>query len=389
MLALLAILLIAACMGFATPIRESVFAQELDNDECDIVFRRNVSKLYEGDENELIVSAEKEAVYDVDLQKLGFVYDFYANGRNGYAIVIGTNGQYEAIEFFFDAKNPYASVEKEEKRIYVTTMVYLSYKEETYFFLDKKTPVDDEILQKMKEIAFYADNTVLSDESETVYFSNRSETKHELAKRHPGLVEVSGLSNACAPIAGGNLIQFWDRYKTNLIENYTPGTPIGNFYQYKEKSSTTDSVVAQLYVDMGTSGSGTTISQFKNGISTYCTRKGYAATFISCMSGGAFSYTLAKQQLTAGRPLVLYLDTYTIAGINQSSGYDSITYKVGSGLHVMAGFGYKEVTYTFADGTVRQDKYIAVASGFNARKRGFFNINYNTQIDDAYALLVS
>lgn len=54
----------------------------------------------------------------------------------------------------------------------------------------------------------------------------------------------------------------------------------------------------------------------------------------------------------------------------------------------MAGFGYKEVTYTLTNGGQRQDFYITVASGFFLRKRGYFNINYNTQIDDAYALLI-
>ena len=320
---------------------------------------------------------------------MGYVYDFYANSVQGYAVIISIDGQYEAIEFFFDSINPYVNVEPETYRVYVSTMIYLIYNNGNYYCTDGDSALTDTVLSSMREIAFYGENRSLGNASEYVYYTNRSETKYGLAKRHPGLTEVPNLSNACAPIAGGNLIQYWDRYKTDLIVNYTPGTAVGNFYLYKEESTTTNAVVTQLYSDMGTSSTGTTITQFISGINTYCTRQGYTATFTSCMSNNAFSYTTAKQQLTAGNPIALFLDTFTIGEITENDGYDLISYKTSSDTHVMAGFGYKEVTYSLANGTTRQDNYIAVASGLAARNRGFFNINYNTQIDDAYSLLIS
>ena len=383
-------ILIALCLfSVLIPIHNTAYAMELNNDEYDIVFWENISKLYVGDNATLTVTATKDIIYDVDMNQLGFVYDFYANEERGYAIIISIDRHFEALEFFFDAPNPYDNILPGSQKIYVSTMIYLYYNNGSYYFADGNHSVDDAILLSMRDIALYGDDTIYGNYSEYVYFTNRSESKYELAKRHPGLIEVSGLSNACAPIAGGNLIQYWDRYKTNLIANYTPGNTIGSFYLYKEYSSTTDAMITQLYSDMGTDSTGTTIAQFKNGISTYCTRQGYTATFTSCMSSGAFNYTTAKQQLAAGNPLVLFLDTYTVSDFTQYDGYEILTYKIGSGTHVMAGFGYKEVTYTLTAGGTRQDNYIAVASGFNLRKRGFFNINYNTQIDDAYSLLVS
>ena len=382
-------MIIVCLVSMAFPYQAVAYAINLNDDERDVVFWENVSELYEGVGDILTVTATKEIVYDIDLNYLGFAYDFLANDEQGYAVIIDIGGQLEAIEFFFDAYNPYANVEQGAKRIFVAAMTYLVYNNGVYSFVDRDLPLDEDTLSSMREIAFYGENRSLSDASEYVYYTNRTETKHELAKRHPGLIEVAGLSNACAPIAGGNLIQYWDRYKTNLIANYTPGTAVGNLYLYNESSTTTNSMISQLYSDMGTGSTGTTISQFINGIGTYCTRQGYTATFTSCMSNGTFNYTTAKQQLTAGKPLALFLYGYTIGDCTQNDGYDLLTYKVGTGTHVMAGFGYKEVTYALTGGGTRQDYYIAVGSGFAARRRGFFNINYCTQIDDAYSLSVS
>ena len=387
---LLAFISIVFCMGLAVPMGGFASAMELDNDECDGVFRKNVSELYEGEEEYLTLTATKEIVYDVDLNQLGFVYDFCANGENGYAIVIGKESTFEATEFFFDALNPYADIPQGAKPIYVSAMTYLYFENGNYFFADGALVLDEEILSSMRGVAFYADDTIFGSYTEYIYYTNRTETKHELAKHHPGLVSISSLTQACAPTAGGNLIQYWDRYKTNLIPNYTPGIAMGNAYTYKEYSSNTTAVITQLYSDMGTGSNGTSIDQFKSGISTYCARQGYTATFTSCMSNGAFNYAVAKQQLSAGKPLALFVDTYTVNTFTQYDGnYELLNYTVGNGTHVMAGFGYKEVTYTHTSGGTRQDYYIAVASGIDIRKRGFFNINFNTQIDDAYSLSVS
>ena len=378
---------VIACLVLAVPVGKTAQAMELNNDECDTVFWENVSELYEGDKGALTVTATKELLFDMDLEKLGFAYDFYANGERGYAIVIGVDGSFEATEFFFDSVDPYAEVKEGEKRIYVDQMTYLISDGEKYYTTER-IPIDKETIKEIRKEAFYSDNSVLGDYSEYVYYTNRSETKHELAKRHPGLTEIADLSNACAAIAGGNLVQYWDRYKTNLIPNYTPGIGSGNLYMYNESNAKTTAVITQLYSDMGMGSTGATVSMFKNGIETYCVRQGYSATFTSCMSSGAFDYSQAKQQLVAGKPLALFVSMFTFCGITQGSGYDYLDYKVGIGTHVMAGFGYKEVTYAVSGGT-RKDYYIAVASGYNAKKRGFFNVNFNAQIDDAYSLLVS
>ena len=383
------IVMLVACMGFAVSANEIANAMSVGNDEFDTVFWKNISELYESDGATLNVSADKELVYDIDLNTLGFIYKFYANGEQGFAIIIKTNGSIEPIEFFFDSEDPYESIPDTAKRVFVSTMTYLYFDNEDYYVVNSNDPLSDQSVFALRDVAFYSDDTIYGSYSEYVYFTGRTETKNELAKKHPGLYEVSGLSSACAPIAGGNLIMYWDRYKPDLIENYTPGTTVGSFYLYKERSATTDAVITQLYSDMGTTSLGTSIAQFTGGISTYCVRQGYTSTFYSCMTNGSFNFTTAKQKIDAGQPIVLFLDTYSVSEIENDDDYDYITYITGSGTHVMAGFGYKEVSYSLSGGGTRSDSYIAVGSGISLRKRGFFNIAYNTQIDDAYSLLIS
>ena len=134
---------------------------------------------------------------------------------------------------------------------------------------------------------------------------------------------------------------------------------------------------------------GTTINQFFSGLSSYCATQGYSVSYESCMNGYSFSYALAKQKMTAGKPLILFLSGFTAATIDENTGYDIITYISTTGTHAMAGFGYKDITYSLLGGGSRTDNYIAVASGFGECSRGYFNINYNTQIDDVYSVYIN
>lgn len=246
---LAAFVTILICMGAALSIGGIAYAEELDNDECDVVFWENISELYEGNERTLSVAATKEPIFDINLNLLGFIYDFNCNGEHGYAIIISIDGQFVASEFFFDTENPYNVIPEAAQRIYVSTLIYIYFYDNDYYFAEDGILIDDETLTALSIVAYSSDDTIYGSFSEYVYFSDRTEVKHELAKRHPGLYEVGGLSNARAAIAGGNLIQYWDRYKTNLIGDYSPGTTVGSLYLYKESSSATDNMITQLYSD--------------------------------------------------------------------------------------------------------------------------------------------
>ena len=305
-------IILAVCVVFAMTFlvaagysfEVGAYAEEYDFGDADSEFIENAVALakdsYVGD---ISLTTTKENLYDIDLEPLGYIYDFVVNGEPGYAMVIYQNGAFNLTEIYFNVINPYYGLSGIQ-RIYLKEFNYLYYLDSEYFIAETDTPVTDEIMEILRQGSYYSSaNSLDSSEGGTIYYVSKSEDSNELALRHPGIVQVSGYTNACAPIAGANLIQYWDRYKTNLIPNYTPGRSLANYYLYQEPGTATDGVVGQLFTDMGTNTieSGTSIPQFKAGMTTYCSRAGYSISYNSCMQNGQFSFSVAKQRIDARR----------------------------------------------------------------------------------------
>lgn len=364
-----------------------VVAEEIeDYNDYDEVLLEFLNKVIGENINieEVEIQAEKDFVYDINLNKLGLIYDIRIKETDGYAIVINVSGEPEVAEMFFDAKSPYG--EADCLKVYVSQFVYLEFKDGNYFHADSEEVLSESQINAIQEMAYCSVDYTITYTNETITYTSKTGNAKDIVFRHPACVPVNGYSNECAPVAGANIVQFFDRYKTNLIANYTPGSSLGQSYLYKEFGTELESVVGQLYSDMGTNSinQGTTINQFRSGLSAYCARNGYSITFTSCMSNDNLNYNLLKENINYGLPIVLFLDGFTISENSDNGNSESISYNNYDAAHVMVGFGYREVTYTLSNGNFRTDKYVRVASGLNERKRGYYNINRNTRIDDAF-----
>lgn len=387
LLTCIAIIAIVMCTSLMVVPFTTAMAMELDGDEYDQVFRETINEL--GGENyvgDLAVSASKEIVYDLHINALGFVYDFTVNGERGYAIIINVNGYAEVMEIFFGAEHPYGDVEEGKQWIYVQAMIYLVYSDNAYYSTEGEL-LSEETIASLEEKAYF----VLSDlvfSSETITFVSKTEDKYDQVRRHPAQVTTSTTTTTCGTIAGSNIIQYWDRYNTNLIADYSPGVAIGTQYLYHLSGANLTAVADQLYYDM--SGEyGVTISEFINGIGTYCSRQGYTSTFNLLTEGGSnFNYTSVKQALTQNMPVAIFLGTFTVVDINTNNNIDTLNKYTGSIPHIMVGFGYKDITYTLSSGT-RVDRYISVATGVVQMESGYFNVNNTSQIDAVYSVNIA
>ena len=384
LIALTILVVIFAMIAIAMP---TANAQSLNYDDFDTVFLETAKELCSANTTEIQLTAQKEPLFDISLNMLGYVYDFTYNEQFGYAIVIWLNDQPQVTEFVIDSPSPYEEVTG--NKIYVKFLTHLYENEGDFFLIDQNIKLTEEDIQLLSTIGYRGMGDITYSE-ERITYTSKSENKERLAFSHPAVTEVGGLSNACAPIAGANLIQYWDRFNENLIPNFTSYTLTLGQIMYKPMTTNIENIVRDLYTDMGTNsnGSGTTLTQFKNGLSTYCNEHGYSISYNTCMSNEQFSYSLAKQCIEAGQPLALFVDTFTIADIT-SSETDLISYLHGNGSHIMAGFGYNEITYTFSNGSTRTDYYIAVASGYTTYSRAFYNINMNTIIDNVFGVVIT
>ena len=218
----------------------------------------------------------------------------------------------------------------------------------------------------------------------TVNYETKTVDTFRMVVSHPEYMSAP-YASACACIAGANVIGYFDRYDEDLIPDHQAGTEFRGQYLYSIEDSNVMEVVKQLYADMGTSDRGTTVTGFLNGMRTFCARKGKNISFSSCMKNGRFDYSAAKSYMQSDMPVVLFCAGYNMAEIDLYDFRDLIHYYEIAENHVMVGFGYQEITYTLST-TTGVYEYVKVASGVNSKPSGYYDTNYKTNVDDAYAI---
>lgn len=236
--------------------------------------------------------------------------------------------------------------------------------------------------------ATYCDDGIMllaTTNSVTVNYEDKNENTFRMALKHPNYTYSANTSD-CACIAGANVLGFYDRYDEDLIPNHKSGDLLLGKYIYKSQDTYIYDLIRQLYDYMGTDSTGTTVTEFKNGMITYCNMKGKSISFSSCIKNNKFDYSVAKTYMEANQPVVLFCSGYNVADISLNEKSDKINYYESSANHVMVGFGYQETNYTLSTFANISYQYLMVASGTISKANGYFDINYKTNINDAYAI---
>ena len=379
--------LVIALSIAAVPMTISASA-EVKEEECDRLFAASVNSLIdESDVENGKINAMRKPLYDILVKPLGYVYEFSLKDSDGYAIIVNTDGNYIAQEVMPDAVSPYA--ESEGQCVYVGAMTYLEYSDGVYTDAESGAVVPETVVDYLAEDALYGDGgTVSGSVRVTIEYKSRSEDYYRMAFSTPSNTSSPYVS-ACACIAGSNIMAYFDRYCPNLIANSEPGYEYLGYYFYHSVTSETTSVVVQLYSDMGTTASeGTTTQQFLDGMRKYSNRAGYNFSYTSCMSGSSLSYSKVQSSLKNSQPVAMFLSGYNVAELSENDGSDGVGYILSTANHVMVGFGYWQINYTYNSGAQETFNYIYVASGIDTRPTGYFNINYNTKINDALAIRI-
>lgn len=359
---------------------------------CADLFRTTMDEFLKDShfDGEAVIEAKSSPVYDLELNPLGCVYDFTVNGEAGYAILLGGGDECEVAEFFFDARCPYG----DGLAIYFANGIYLNYRDGKYYEALSGEELSDKELEIFKENEIFK-GSGWTGSSEYVYYTTKVITDRlELAYHHPYYAGVPYITNACVPIAAGNIIVYYDRFFTNLIPEYEPGELyFDELYSYHVSDQEGYDAIYWLYNDMGTNsdGAGTSVSQFKSGFTKHVKRQGYTATYTSLGGGSSFNYTQAKSLLKSGQPLMLFTSSpFSVVSMMEydDDDCDMLRTFTGDQAHAMAAFGYKDITYTLTSGKQRVDNYLQVATGYDISPRGYFNIRlYKPK--EAYGILIS
>ncbi|MDE7087596.1 MAG: hypothetical protein K2O67_05335 [Clostridia bacterium] len=223
----------------------------------------------------------------------------------------------------------------------------------------------------------------------TVSYAERVPSGKTLALRTPDYI-VPNVT--CVPIAGANILGFYDRYYTELIPNFTPGvTYAGVYYVYNAYDDNVTNAALQLAADMGLTDpakQGATVAGCKTGFEKYCNIKSLSVSFDSTMQNNSLNYETAKEQLNSGKPIIIFCSYFNLATMGQNGKTDTIVLYTSTTPHAMVAFGYSEYTYTLSDGSTRVDKYLEVASGVDTLSSAMVYMGSDLTVDDAYAVTI-
>ncbi len=192
----------------------------------------------------------------------------------------------------------------------------------------------------------------------------------------------SSTTNGCAPIAGSNLIGYFDRFYEDLIPDCSPGRLFGSIYRYYGISTNNTQIQAlinDLYVRMGTNtqGAGTTQAQYKAGLTSYVNSKSLSISFESVMTNGALDVDKINQALTNGKVISLYLSGYNVTLRTDSNGVATLAKTEFDGTHIMMVYGCQTVNYYDANNTLVASKtYLNISSGIS-QSLAYYVVNNN------------
>lgn len=255
----------------------------------------------------------------------------------------------------------------------------------------KKTVYFALILILIASVSLFGAWSPIVEETETryadapVYSTYAFETINYTKKEVVGQQDTAGgcplyyntnLTNACGPIAGAEIVAFYDKYYPELIPNWV------SYYEASGKYRAQDStyvgpLLQELYDLMSTNvnGDGVSESEFTTGLKTYFTNHGRTMSLSSIKSGSTFNYTSCKSAIDSNKVIVLFVKPGDLYTMTYGNGFDAIASFNISGNHIMVAYGYLKINYYNSAGLFRTDTYLKVATGLPSIQTALYKLN--------------
>lgn len=223
--------------------------------------------------------------------------------------------------------------------------------------------------------------------TETISFtSKQTDTKRNPA---PKYTAITGMTNACGPVAGTEVIAYYDKYYENMIPDWQSYYPANGRYRLQDKVYV-PSVMNELYTNMRTNvdGEGVTADEFLNGLTQYINGKGYSVSYQNVVSGSNIDYAACKTAINNEKVIVLLSRATDIYAISENTTHDTISSMTIGALHIMVASGYHEVSYYNGSTLTRTDKYLYGSSGSLNAGIVYYKVNPHS-LNYAYIVNIS
>ena len=223
---------------------------------------------------------------------------------------------------------------------------------------------------------------------QTIYFDEYESVTEYIDITCPSYDTITQ-ENSCAPMAATIVIAYYDVTLPNLIPDFEPGFTYNGQFRYYPDSTTTLHLKEHIYDLMGTNqnGPGTSVSQFKNGMTQYVNGQGYDIQYQSL--GNNINVDTARNYFQNEVPVVLFLNSfeyYASGGIAITDDSMLMVGKKSSSMHVVVAYGYQEYKFYENNQLTRTDKYFIISFGNGTY--GYLLINNINTINEAYAITI-
>ena len=136
---------------------------------------------------------------------------------------------------------------------------------------------------------------------------------------------------------------------------------------------------------------GTTSANFRSGLASFMSSRGYTATYSSFQGTGTMpNLTTFGAAIEAGKVGVIMCSEYNfITSMNYANGRVYVVKQTSTTGHIMMVYGYQTFGY-YNDGVKFAEKtFLLVSSGYSTAEQGYMELNDVSDIDEAWIVNVS
>jgi len=203
--------------------------------------------------------------------------------------------------------------------------------------------------------------------SERIHFARRESVRHVLTPALPPYTS----DYSCGPTGGANIVAYFNRIHPNLIPGHRAGMQIGNTFIWASGDSPgIHNMQTELFHLMGGNRDGVTENQYMWGLERFARDRRFFKTLIDYFHGmnqmQSIRYAFHNNMLVS-----LFMKDFNIFfnhGLTSfpERGYDSASFSLYAGNHIMIAYGYEIVSYFNANNVMfRQDTYLYVNTGLD------------------------
>lgn len=228
-----------------------------------------------------------------------------------------------------------------------------------------------------------------SAESESVVYERKEETIIEFPYAVPNYY-TNTYENACGPVAGANIVGYYDKYYEDLIPNFTAYYSANGRYR-RPDTTYVPGLIGDLYTLMQTNVVDVGVSEAEclDGLQDYVEGKNHSISYTD-IKPSAFNVTAYKNAMSNQIPVLLFCESTEVVLIDAGEQQDEVLNLMSSSAHIVVGYGYREIKYYDANNVnFKTDVYLRVATGWMTNSSGYLRANDVSWLNSAYVVNVS